>query len=265
MRSLSLVALVAALALPHVALAQTPSVTPTPAPVSLTFRFDCDAVPWSCGDGPNDVRWQLWRAISCELRQDRDVCTFEYVQSIRPGETVGLDIRTRYRLFLAANSDRSDRVSRAVCRIPHDNGISLSIYSMCSVNGAACAGPANWNVYMETGGELVHAHKHIGDCTSYRVVRPLGTPIPDHVVHWGLPGELAAAPTAAATMTAPPTASLTPTVGIPTEAPTITATPTASPAATDAPTATQAASATSSPTATATKARRALLLPMLGR
>ena len=116
MRSLPLVALVAALALPRVAAAQTPSVTPTPAPVALTFRFDCESVPWSCGDGPTDVRWQLWRATSCEMRQDRDVCAFEYVQSIRPGETVGLAVRTRYRLFLAANSDRSDRVSRAACR-----------------------------------------------------------------------------------------------------------------------------------------------------
>lgn len=66
-----------------------------------------------------------------------------------------------------------------------------------------------------------------------------------------------------ATMTAPPTASLTPTVGIPTEVPTIAVTQTASPTATDAPTAT--ASATSSPTATVTKARRVLLLPVLGR
>lgn len=259
MRSLSLVALVAALALPHVAAAQTPSVTPTPAPVQLTFRFDCDSVPWSCGDGPNDVRWQLYEVVGCDDPHQTG-CRYEHVGPVVPGQTVELWTRHRYKLFLAANLDRSDRVSR-VCTVPFAaEAPYLSIHSMCTLNEPACAGPENWQLYTAAGSELTHTHKHIGDCSRYRFYPPSTT---GWVMAWGLPGELAAAPTAAATMTAPPTASLTPTVGIPTEAPTVAVTPTASPTATDAPTAT--ASATSSPTATVTKARRALLLPMLGR
>lgn len=262
MRSLSLVALVAALALPHVAAAQTPSVTPTPAPVALTFRFDCDAVPWSCGDGPNDVRWQLYEVVGCDPNGSQTGCRYERVGPVLPGQTATLWVGHRYKLFLAANLDRSDRVSR-VCSVPFAiEAPYLSIHSMCTLNESACAGPENWQLYNAAGSGLTHTHKHIGDCSRYRFYPPAAK---DWIMTWGLPGELSAAPTAAATMTMPPTVTLTPTVGIPTEVPTMSATPTAtaSATATDAPTATVTAAVTSSPTATPT--RGVLLLPMLGR
>ncbi len=259
MRTFYALALVATLALPRVAHAQTPSVTPTPAPVTLTFRFNCDSVPWSCGDGPNDVRWQLYEVVGCDDPHQTG-CRYERVGAVVPGQTVALWPRHRYKLFLAPNQDRSDRVAR-VCSVPFTAETPyLSIHSMCTLNETVCAGPENWQIYGASGSETVHAHKHIGDCSRFRFYP---WTITSWVIAWGLPGELASGPTTAATMTPLPTATLTPTVGIPTEVPTLAVTPTTSPPATDAPTATVTASATSSPTAT--PKRGVLLLPVLGR
>lgn len=261
MRSLALVALAAALALPRVALAQTPSVTPTPAPVQLTFRFDCGAVPWSCGDKPTDMRWQLWRGTRCEPSQQH--CMWNFERLVTPNEPIPVH-SGNMRLFLGPINSRDSSVNRCTVSPGGDSGkVRLTIFSWCAVNDAACAGPANWNVYGIVDGKLTHLVKHIGDCTGMALGNLRhGENI---TIHWGLPGELTAAPTG--TMTAPPPATLTPTVGIPTEVPTVAATPTASPTATDAPTATVTAtvtaSATRTPTATAARAR--LLLPMVGR
>lgn len=259
MRSLSLVALAAALALPRVALAQTPSVTPTPAPVQLTFRFDCGAVPWSCGEGPNDVRWQLYEVVGCR-DTSMDGCRYERVGAVTPDGELQMRAGGRYKLFLAPNLDRSDRASRT-CTLPGQARYPyLGIHSQCAVYGEACAGPANWNLYAQTNAGLVPVMKHIGEC-SRRNLELSG--IDGYVLHWGLPGELTTAPTR--TMTAPPPATLTPTVGIPTDAPTLAVTPTASPTATDAPTATASATASATRTPTATPGRGVVWLPMVGR
>ena len=139
MRSLSLVALVAALALPRVAVAQTPSVTPTPAPVALTFRFDCDAVPWSCGDGPNDVRWQLYEVVGCDSNGSQTGCRYERIGPVLPGQTAALWVGHRYKLFLAPNLDRSDRVGRS-CRASWSASAPyLTIQGECTVYESACA------------------------------------------------------------------------------------------------------------------------------
>lgn len=259
-RSIVLAAALVVLALPRVAAAQTPSVTPTPAPVPLTFRFDCDAVPWSCGDGPNDVRWQLYEILACETRQGRDNCTFKHLQAIHPGDTVYLTPYTRYRLFLAPNADRSDRVGRADCDVPNDRSLVISIYSQCAINSSACAGPENWNVYFESGGALRHAFKHIGDCSVYRSAAAPGAPGRPHVLHWGLPGDLTAS---SVTTLTPPPATLTPTAPIPTNAPTVAATRTASPTPPGVPQATLRPSPTAGASSTPTPPRAALLLPML--
>lgn len=257
MRSLFALALVAALALPRVAHAQTPSVTPTPAPVALTIRFDCDSVPWSCGDGPTDVRWQLYESVGCGGGGSQVGCRYVRVGPVVPGQALALWPSHRYKLFLAPNLDRSDRVSRS-CAAGYSAGSPyLTIQGECTVYESACAGPQNWQLYADTDAGLVHSHKHIGECSRY----PLYTQTAMRwILAWGLPGELAAAPTAAtvaATMTAPPasptvTPTVTPTVGIPTAVPT-----TAVPTATSSPTTTR--------TATATPTRAALLLPMVWR
>ena len=161
MRSLSLVALVATLALPNVAAAQTPSVTPTPAPVALTFRFDCDAVPWSCGDGPNDVRWQLYEVVGCDSNGSQTGCRYERVGPVLPGQTAALWVGHRYKLFLAANLDRSDRIGRS-CRASWSASAPyLTIQGECTVYESACAGPENWQLYADTDAGLQHTHKHL--------------------------------------------------------------------------------------------------------
>lgn len=262
MRSLYALALVAALALPRAVHAQTPSVTPTPAPVQLEIRFDCGAVPWSCGDGPTDVRWQLYEVVGCASDISQVGCRHERVGPVVPGQALMLWPGHRYKLFLAANLDRSDRVGRLCATSTNPRAPYLSIYSQCAINGTACAGPQNWQLYANTGAGMIHQAKHIGDCTRQYIDPVIAA---GWVLAWGLPGELASAPTAAATatatMTAPPASlTLTPTVGTPTEVPT-----TAAPTATDEPTATRSATATRTATATATPTRVGLLLPMLGR
>ncbi len=114
MRRLTVLATVfMSLALPHVAAAQTPSVTPTLAPVTLTFRFHCDSVPWSCGEGPNDVRWQLYEVVGCrDTGAAQDGCRYMRVGAAAPGGGLQLRSGGRYKLFLAPNLDRSDRASR---------------------------------------------------------------------------------------------------------------------------------------------------------
>lgn len=259
MRSLYALALAATLALPCVAHAQTPSVTPTPMPLTLTIRFDCDQVPWSCGDGPNDVRWQLYEVVGCRDSSTAG-CHYERIGAAEPGREWQLRAGGRYKLFLAPNLDRSDRVSRT-CTLPGNARYPyLGIHTQCAVYGDACAGPANWNLYAQAGAEWVPVLKHIGECSRIGIGQ---TAVLNYVLDWGLPGELSAAPTAAATMTAPPpaTATVAPTVGIPTEAPTHTVAPTA----TDAPTATNSPTATRTAAPTATPARAALLLPMAWR
>lgn len=262
-RSIALAAALVVLVLPRVAAAQTPSVTPTPAPVMFTFRFDCASVPWSCGDAPTDVRWQLLRVTKCIPAAGGEHCTFEHLQPIRSGDTVSLWPNERYRLFLTANSDRSDRVSRVSCSMAEDRSYPvISFYSQCVLNGTACAGPENWNVYAVDGDGLLFAHKHIGDCSSYRMFAWPALRGKPHIVVWGLPGELTT-PTAASTMTPPPPATLTPTAPIPTDAPTVEVTPTASPTAPGVPPATLRASPTAAPSSTATPPRATLLLPLL--
>lgn len=109
MRSLYALALAAALALPRVAHAQTPSVTPTPAPVSLTFRFGCDSVPWSCGDKPTDIRWQIWRGIKCQPGQQK--CTWNFERLVIPNEPIPVE-QGNVRLFLGPISSRDNLVAR---------------------------------------------------------------------------------------------------------------------------------------------------------
>lgn len=257
MRSLYALALAAALALPHVAHAQTPSVTPTLVPHTVTFRFDCDDVPWSCNDGPADFRWQLYELVGCH-GSGIENCRLVHLGPIAPNQTIVLQPGRNFKLYLGPNRDRSDRAGRT-CGVPRSpNTTYMAFHSVCAVNPAACAGPENWQLYSGTDGALTHRHKHITDCSQAQLWFGVGT---NWVLDWGLPGELSAAPTAAATMTAPPpaTATVAPTVGIPTEAPTLTVAPTA----TDAPTATSSPPATR--TATATPARAALLLPMAWR
>ena len=258
MRSLYALALVATLALPSVAHAQTPSVTPTLVPHTVTVRFNCDDVPWSCGDGPADFRWQLYELVSCQ-GSGIETCRLVHLGPIVPNQTLVFQPGHRFKLYLGPNRDRSDRAGRTCSASRSTNTTYLAFHSVCAVNPEACAGPENWQLYSVTGGDLTHRHKHITDCSQAQLWFGYGT---DYVLDWGLPGALSAAPTAAATMTAPPppTATVTPTVGIPTEVPT-----TAAPTATDAPTATSSPTATRTATATATPTRAALLLPMLGR
>ena len=253
MRALSLVALAAALALPRVAAAQIPSVTPTPVPVMFTFRFNCGVVPWSCGDKPTDIRWQIWRGSKCQPSQQH--CMWNFERLVTPNEPIPIN-KGNVRLFLGPISSQANLVDRCNESPGGDSGkVRLTIFSWCAVNKMACAGPENWNVYGVVDGKLTHLFKHIGDCTgmSLGALRH-GDNI---TMDWGLPGVLTAAPTG--TMTAPPPATLTPTVGIPTEVPTFAVTPTASATATDAPTATASSSPTAMPT------RGVLLLPVLGR
>lgn len=260
-RSIALIAALVALALPQVAAAQTPSVTPTPAPVMFTFRFDCAIVPWSCGEKPTDIRWQLWRGTKCQPSQQK--CTWDFERLVTPNEPIPID-RGNVRLFLGPISSRANLVDRCNESPGGDSGkVRLTIFSWCSVNEKACAGPENWNVYGVVDGKLTHLYKHIGDCTGMA----LGNSRHGEIItmDWGLPGALSSAPTSAATMTPPPLATLTPTVGIPTDVPTVAATPTASPTATDAPSATRIARPTDSPDPTATPMRAVLLLPMLWR
>ena len=246
-----------AFTLPRIAQAQTPSVTPTPAPIALTFQFDCASVPWSCGDGPSDVRWQLYEVVGCR-QSGQEGCRYERIGPILPGQTVMLWVGHRYKLFLAANQDRSDRVSRSCPITSNSGGSMLGIHSNCAINDEACAGPQNWQIYFRTYSRLIQVFKHIGDCSTHLLYRTsLGW-----IITWGLPGELATPP-AVATMTmtaAPVTAtgspSATMTVALP-------ATATATPAELASSTATGAARATVTLTPTGTPTRGAVLLPML--
>lgn len=258
-RSTALAAALVALALPRIAQAQTPSVTPTPAPIALTFQFDCASVPWSCGDGPSDVRWQLYEVVGCR-QSGQEGCRYERIGSVLPGQTVMLWVGHRYKLFLAANQDRSDRVSRSCPVTSNSGGSWLGIHSNCAINDEACAGPQNWQIYFRTDTRLIHVFKHIGDCSTHLLYRTsLGW-----IITWGLPGELATPPVIA-TMTAPlVTATGSPSATM-TVAPTATAagTPTITTAEPGLPTSTGTASATVVSEPTAMPTRVALLLPIL--
>lgn len=254
MRAIAGLFIALALSLPRVAAAQTPSVTPTPAPVQFTFRFDCGAVPWSCGDGPTDIRWQVWRGTRCEVNQSDCVWTRERI--VVPDEPVFIE-GGQVRLFLGPVSSRATLVNRCSTGTGGGPGkVRLTIFSWCDVNEAACTGPNNWQFYGTTGTGLAHKHKHIGDCSGYGFgYFGDGENI---VVHWGLPGELASAPTASATM--PPSPTATPVPPTVTEAPRPTDTPSATlapPTVTSTPTAGQ-------PSPTAAPVRWRVLLPMLG-
>ncbi len=255
-RSTTLAAALVAFALPRIALAQTPSVTPTPAPIALTFQFDCAIVPWSCGDGPSDVRWQLYEVVGCR-QSGQDGCRYERVGPVLPGQTVMLWVGHRYKLFLAANQDRSDRVSRSCPVTSNSGGSMLGVHSSCAINDDACAGPQNWQIYFRTDTRLIQVFKHIGDCSSHLLYRTsLGW-----IITWGLPGELATPP-AVATMTAPPVTA----TGIP--SPTMTAAPTATAAGTPtlvaSPMATGTANVTATREPTGTASRLVLLPTILG-
>lgn len=246
------------LSLPHGAAAQTPSATPTYVPHSVVIRFDCDKVPWSCGDGPRDIRWQLYELTSCD-GSGIEGCRVVRVGPIHPGDVLTMAPGRNFKLFLGPNTDHSDRAQRTCGVLLSPNMVYLAFHSACALNGPACAGPENWQLYADTGAGLVHKHKHITDCSLARLWQGEAT---NWVLAWGLPGELAASPTSTATttMTAlPPTETLTPTAVPPTDPPTVTATMAPSPSATAEP-----ATATGGATGTASPAGGGLLLPLLG-
>lgn len=247
-----------ALSLPPGAAAQTPSATPTPRPALITVRFDCGEVPWSCGEGPSDIRWQLYEIDRCASGRAIEDCRLEHRGPIVSGMTLSFPPGKAFKIFLGPNVDRSDRAGRS-CGTPlNDVTAFVAFHSMCVLNDAACAGPKNWQLYVDHSGLVLPSHKHSGDCSVVRVSYPSSA---HYILDWGLPGELSITPTSAATVTAPPpTETLTPTAAPPTAPPTAVAPTTPSPSATAPP-----ATATMGATGTASPGMAGLLLPRLGR